>query len=195
MDYFIIYKPFNILSQFTPEKEGQRTLADLYPFPKDVYAVGRLDYDSEGLLILTNDKTLNAALLSPQKKHTREYTVQVEGDATDAQLQQLAAGVTISINGKKHQTLPVSASRIDAPTLPERLPAIRFRAAIPTIWLRLILTEGKNRQVRRMTAAVGLPTLRLVRTRIENLVLPEDVQSGAVWKMEREELYRLLNIR
>ena len=195
MDYFIIYKPFNVLSQFTPETEGQRALADLYPFPKDVYAVGRLDYDSEGLLILTNDKTLNATLLSPQKKHTREYTVQVEGDATDAQLQQLAVGVTISINGKKHQTLPVVASRIDVPTLPERLPAIRFRAAIPTTWLRLILTEGKNRQVRRMTAAVGLPTLRLVRTRIENLVLPEDVQSGAVWKMERAELYRLLNIR
>ena len=135
--------------------------------PKDVYPVGRLDYDSEGLLLLTNDKSMNAALLHPGKKHERTYLVQVEGSITDLALQQLQNGVEISVNGERYQTKPARVKLlIEAPDLPERVPPIRFRKNIPTSWIELTLTEGKNRQVRRMTAAVGHPTLRLIRTSI-----------------------------
>ena len=152
-----------MLSQFSAEGE-HRTLADLpFTFPKDVYPVGRLDADSEGLLLLTNDNRLKTRLLDPTKRHWRTYYVQVEGSLTDEACAALAKGVVISINGKKHNTLAARVQKLDPPELPERNPPIRFRKQIPTSWVSIGLHEGKNRQVRRMTAAVGFPTLRLVR--------------------------------
>jgi 23S rRNA pseudouridine2457 synthase len=175
--YFLIYKPFQVLSQFSPV-EGKQTLADYFNVPKDVYPVGRLDYDSEGLLLLTNDKSLNQLLLNPSKAHEREYWVQVEGNITSKALQQLSKGVSISLDGKPYKTLPARAvAIIGEPGLPLRNPPIRFRKNIPTSWLSLTLHEGKNRQVRRMTASVGFPTLRLVRWRIGNITL-DNLQPG-----------------
>ncbi|HEY0108411.1 MAG TPA: pseudouridine synthase [Fibrella sp.] len=178
--HYLIYKPFGMLSQFSPEGDKQ-TLADLsFAFGRDVYPVGRLDADSEGLLLLTNDKSINHRLLDPRFAHERTYYVQVDGAVTDEALQQLAEGVTITVDGKPHHTYPAIARRIDEPDLPPRNPPIRFRAAIPTSWLALTLTEGKNRQVRKMTAAVGFPTLRLVRWAIGHLTAegmrPADVR-------------------
>ena len=134
---------------------------------KEVYAAGRLDADSEGLLLLTGDGRLKHRLLEPQFAHRRTYWVQVEGVPDAEALQALRAGVLI----RSQRTRPAEVRIIDAPALPDRVPPIRHRASIPTAWLELTLTEGRNRQVRRMTAAVGLPTLRLVRWSIENLTL------------------------
>jgi len=175
--YFIIYKPYQVLSQFS-SSEGKKTLADFFDVPKDVYPVGRLDFDSEGLLLLTNDKLLNNRLLNPKFEHEREYWVQVDG-AVDAQaIQQLQKGVTINIDGKKYHTKPCIASLFEKdPAVPERNPPIRFRKEIPAPWIRMILTEGKNRQVRKMTAQVGFPTLRLIRYRIEGLTI-DHMQPG-----------------
>ncbi len=183
-----------MLSQFS--KEGTHaTLADLnFDFPKDVYPVGRLDADSEGLLILTNDSALNHRLLNPKFKHKRTYHVQVDGQATPEAVQGLSRGVAISIDGKKHHTLPAQAQTLPTePMLPERNPPIRFRKNIPTSWLSLTLHEGKNRQVRRMTAAVGFPTLRLVRWAIEGLLLG-DMQVGEVREVEKTWLFKKLKI-
>jgi 23S rRNA pseudouridine2457 synthase len=193
--YFIIYKPFGMLSQFTQEQEGQRVLSELYDFPKTVYPVGRLDQDSEGLLILTDDKTLTERLLNPKYAHEREYFAQVEGTVGEEAVAKLAAGVSININGKTHLTLPAKAKILDEnPLLPVRTPPIRERANIPTSWLSLALTEGKNRQVRRMTAAVGLPTLRLVRVRIGNIYL-KNMQIGAVEKVDKKLIYSKLGFK
>lgn len=154
------------MCQFSPVN-GKETLADYFKVPKDVYPVGRLDYDSEGLLLLTNDKSLNQLLLNPSKAHEREYWVQVEGNITAEAIHQLSKGVVININGKTHHTMPAKAVVLPGePSLPPRKHPIRFRANIPTSWLSLTLHEGKNRQVRRMTATVGFPTLRLVRWRM-----------------------------
>ncbi len=194
MRYFVIYKPFNTLSQFS--KEGTHaTLADLdFDFPKDVYPVGRLDADSEGLLILTNDSALNHRLLNPKFEHNRTYWVQVDGQISDEALQALSKGVMISIDGKKHHTLPAQAKLLATePTLPERNPPIRFRKNIPTSWLSLTLHEGKNRQVRRMTAAVGFPTLRLVRGAIEG-ILVAGMQVGEVREVDKKWLFDKLKI-
>ncbi len=167
--YLLFYKPFRVLSQFSPEGDKQ-TLADyLGDLPKDIYPVGRLDYDSEGLLLLTNDKQLTHRLLDPAEGHPRTYWVQVEGAITEAAMERLQRGVTIAVDGRKHRTRPARAERLGAVEVPERNPPIRFRAAIPTSWIALTLTEGKNRQVRRMTAAVGFPTLRLIRVAIGRL--------------------------
>jgi 23S rRNA pseudouridine2457 synthase len=148
-----------------------------------VYPVGRLDYDSEGLLLLTNDKSLNAQLLHPQRAHERVYWVQVEGAVTPDALERLNKGVVINIDGKQHKTLPAKARLItEEPDLPPRNPPIRFRQHIPVSWISLSLTEGKNRQVRRMTAAVGFPTLRLVRWQI---------RAATIWGLLPGE-YRML---
>jgi len=175
--YYWLYKPFQVLSQFS--KEGDKlTLADCFQhIEKDVYPVGRLDYDSEGLILLTNDKDLTHKLLHPKFQHERTYYVQVEGAITAEAIAQLQAGVTLNINGTKHQTLPAKVVQIDAPELPERNPPIRFRQNIPTSWIAITLTEGKNRQVRRMTAAVNFPTLRLVRYSIGKINI-NGMQSG-----------------
>ncbi len=190
--YFIIYKPFGYLSQFTKEVPTHLTLADLNDFPKDVYPVGRLDKDSEGLLIITNDKKLTHQLLDPKFKHQRTYLVQVEGIPTEKHLQALRDGVTIRVNKKDYLTLPAQVKLLkETPDLPERNPPIRFRANIPTTWLRLTLTEGKNRQVRRMCAKVGFPVLRLVRTQIEQLCL-EKMTIGEIREIDQSGLKKLL---
>jgi 23S rRNA pseudouridine2457 synthase len=179
--YFVVFKPYGMLSQFTREIEGQSTLADLdFDFPGDVYPVGRLDADSEGLLLLTNDKSLNYKLLNPSSQHPRTYWAQVEGIPDEAALATLRKGLDIHINGKPHRTLPAKAKLLDpAPTLPQRNPPVRFRKTIPDSWLELTLTEGKNRQVRRMCAGVGFPVLRLVRAQIGSIGL-EGMQPGEV---------------
>ncbi|MGC4058131.1 MAG: pseudouridine synthase [Chitinophagaceae bacterium] len=171
---YLFYKPFQVLSQFSPEGT-KKTLADFFQgIGKDVYPVGRLDYDSEGLLLLSNDKTLTHRLLEPRFGHKRTYYVQVEGTVSDEALHQLNKGVTISVDGKQHATKPAIAKRLPAePELPERNPPIRFRKNIPTSWISLTITEGKNRQVRKMTAAVGFPTLRLVRYSVGELNIQE----------------------
>lgn len=192
--YFLIYKPFGTLSQFSREGD-HATLADLdFEFPKDIYPVGRLDADSEGLLLLTNDNYLKSKLLEPRNKHTRTYYVQVEGEVNDTACHELSDGVNISINGKRYKTLPAKASVIDEPKLPERNPPVRFRKNIPTSWISISLHEGKNRQVRRMTAAVGFPTLRLVRWAIGDISLADFEDKsvpGAVWEIKGKEVSRL----
>ncbi len=158
-----LHKPYGVLSQFTPETGSRwRTLAD-YRLPPDTYALGRLDADSEGLLLLTDEPGLNSRLLDPGSAHPREYWVQVERIPTDAALGQLARGVRIG----DYTTRPCLVRRLEpAPAVPPRDPPIRRRQSVPDCWLSLELVEGKNRQVRRMTAAIGHPTLRLRRVRI-----------------------------
>jgi 23S rRNA pseudouridine2457 synthase len=191
LSYFIIHKPYLVLSQFSPV-EGKKTLADFFDLPKDVYPVGRLDYDSEGLLILTNDTHINHQLLNPKHKHVREYLVQVEGDITQHAIQSLEKGVIISIDGKEHQTKPCKAKNLTGLiNVSERNPPIRFRKNVPTSWISLILTEGKNRQVRRMTAKVGYPTLRLIRSRIENIHLA-NMLPGEIKELTKDEIYKAL---
>jgi len=165
-------KPYGVLSQFTPDHPGQRTLSE-FALPKNVYAIGRLDRDSEGLLLLSDEAGLNTKLLDPKHAHARTYWVQVEGEVTELALQQLRAGVVIE--GRK--TLPAKAKQID-PDLPPRNPPIRFRQNIPTSWIEVTLCEGRNRQVRKMTASVNLPTLRLIRIRIGHFDLPPVLAPG-----------------
>jgi 23S rRNA pseudouridine2457 synthase len=154
----LLNKPYGYLSQFTPEGRW-KGLAELLAVP-GVYVAGRLDADSEGLLILTDDGKLQARIAEPKHKLPKTYWVQVEGEPTDEALEQLRRGVRYA----DFTTLPCGVRRIDAPAgLWERDPPVRFRQAIPTSWLELILSEGKNRQIRRMTAHVGFPTLRLIR--------------------------------
>lgn len=192
--YYAIYKPFGMLSQFTSEG-GHDTLKSLFEFPSDVYPVGRLDTDSEGLLVLTNDRQLNHRLLSPDFGHARVYLIQVEGEITGEACQQLQKGVSITVNGKKHVADAVEAKKVDSPDwLAERTPPVRFRKSVPTSWMEMVLKEGKNRQVRKMTAATGFPTLRLVRTRIEKLTL-DDMKPREVKTLSRQEAYSLLNLR
>jgi 23S rRNA pseudouridine2457 synthase len=190
--YYAVYKPFGMLSQFS--SEGERpTLAALGEFEKDVYPVGRLDADSEGLLILTNDKSLNHKLLHPRNGHRRTYFVQVEGQVDEPALRTLRAGVEIRVKGKVWYTAPAEATSMNEPELPERNPPVRFRKNIPTSWISLRLVEGKNRQVRRMTAAVGFPTLRLVRWAIEELNV-EGYKNGEYKEYSGAELKKLLKL-
>jgi 23S rRNA pseudouridine2457 synthase len=155
-------KPYGVISQFTPDGSPNRTLAE-FGFPKGVYPIGRLDADSEGLLLLSEEPKLNQKLLHPKHAHEREYWVQVERVPAIETLDDLGKGVVV----QGRETLPCRAWILEPqPDLPPREPPIRFRKSVPTCWLGLELIEGKNRQVRRMTAAIGHPTLRLVRTRI-----------------------------
>ncbi len=169
--YYLLYKPYGMLSQFTKEVDTHITLADLdFDFPSDVYPVGRLDKDSEGLLLLTNDKKLNYKLLDPKNKHKRTYLAQVEGLPSDEHLKEFKKGITIKVGKKPYKCLPAHARLLDnIPQLPERDPPIRFRKNVPTSWLQIELIEGKNRQVRKMCAKIGFPVLRLVRSGIETL--------------------------
>jgi 23S rRNA pseudouridine2457 synthase len=166
--HLLFYKPYGVLTQFTDESgAGRPTLKDFIDVP-GVYAAGRLDQDSEGLLLLTSDGALQARLTQPHFGHPRTYWAQVEGLATPDALRRLAGGVEI----QGIRTLPARVCLLDTePLLPPRDPPIRFRKAIPTSWIEVTLTEGRNRQVRRMTAAVGFPTLRLVRFAIGDLTI------------------------
>ncbi len=179
-------------SQFSGEDENLSNLP--FSFPKDVYPVGRLDKDSEGLIILTNDSNLNHRLTDPKFGHQRTYFVQVEGTINNEAIELLENGVEITLsNKKKYKTLLAIAKIIGTPNLPERNPPIRIRKSIPDSWLELILTEGKNRQVRKMTAKVGFPTLRLVRGKIEQLQVDE-FHSGEIKTFSQIEIYKLLNL-
>ena len=169
-------KPYGVISQFTPDGSQNRTLAE-FGFPKNVYPIGRLDADSEGLLLLSDEAELNERLLHPRHAHEREYRAQVEKIPAREALEKLSRGV--SIQGRK--TLPCRAWLLEPqPEFPPRIPPIRFRKSVPDCWIGLELIEGKNRQVRRMTAAIGHPTLRLMRVRIGKLWLGEMEPGG--WK-------------
>jgi len=180
--YIILNKPYGMLTQFT-DNENRPTLGSLFKFPKDVYPVGRLDMDSEGLLLLTNDKDLTDSLLNPKQKHEREYLAQVEGIPTADALKQLCEGVNI----ERNKTLPAKVKLITDPNFPPRVPPIRERKTIPTSWISLTIVEGRNRQVRKMTAAVGFPTLRLVRVRIKNILLGK-LKLGEVRELTEKEI-------
>ena len=170
------HKPYGVLSRFTPDGSPNRTLAD-FGFPKSVYPIGRLDADSEGLLLLSDEARLNERLLHPCHAHEREYWVQVERVPTPDALLKLAKGLVI----QERQTLPCRTWILDPqPDIPPRDPPIRFRKTVAACWIALALAEGKNRQVRRMTAAIGHPTLRLIRASIGNLEL-RDLSPGA-WR-------------
>ena len=168
------HKPCGVLSRFTPDGSPNRTLAE-FGFPRNVYPIGRLDADSEGLLLLSDEAALNEQLLHPRHAHEREYWAQVERIPTTESLLKLGTGLQV----QERLTLPCRAWILDPqPDMPPRTPPIRFRKTVPTCWIGLELLEGKNRQVRRMTAAIGHPTLRLVRVRIGRLEL-RDLAPGS----------------
>ncbi|MCY7382876.1 MAG: rRNA large subunit pseudouridine synthase E [Microcoleus sp. CAN_BIN18] len=184
--YILFYKPYDVLTQFTDNSSETKrsTLKDYIPIP-DVYAVGRLDRDSEGLLLLTDDGQMQHRLSDPKFAHPRTYWVQVEGIPDAGAIATLQTGVTI----QDYRTRSAKVQLLSAePTLPPREPPIRFRKHIPTAWLEMTLTEGRNRQVRRMTAAVGFPTLRLVRSAIGHLSL-EGLQPGE-WRELSQQDFR-----
>lgn len=200
--YILFYKPYNVLTQFSdrtpsslenPTTESGSTRLTLKDFiaVANVYPAGRLDQDSEGLLLLTNDGRLQHRLTDPQFGHPRTYWVQVERIPNEAALQTLRQGVTI----KGYRTRPANVQTINEPDLPPRDPPIRYRKSVPTAWLEMTLTEGRNRQVRRMTAAIGHPTLRLIRVAIAHLTLA-GLHPGEwrdVTPAEIRELQRVMN--
>lgn len=182
---YLLHKPFRTLCQFTDEAPPQdvprATLSDCIQVP-GIYAAGRLDYDSEGLLLLTSDGALAHRITHPSQKLPKTYWVQVEGAPDEAALRALRQGVTL----KDGPTRPARVRQIEPPALPERDPPVRFRAHIPTHWLEITITEGRNRQVRRMTAHVGLPTLRLIRRSIGPWQL--DTLAPGEWRTETVHL-------
>jgi 23S rRNA pseudouridine2457 synthase len=179
-------KPYGVLSQFTSDGSSNRTLAD-FRFPKNVYTIGRLDADSEGLLLLSDEPDLNQKLLHPRHAHEREYWAQIERIPSSESLRKLQTGPVIQ--GRK--TLRCRAWLLDPqPDIPPRNPPIRFRKTVPTSWIGLELVEGKNRQVRRMTASIGHPTLRLIRVRIGRFNLAE-IPSGT-WRQLTNSQRRLV---
>ena len=181
------HKPFGIISQFSSDGSHHRTLSE-FEFPKEVYPIGRLDADSEGLLLLSDEADLNERLLHPRHGHEREYWAQVEKMPSTEALRRLEKGIVVQ--GRK--TLPCRAWILEPqPELPPRDPPIRFRKSVPTCWMGLELIEGKNRQVRRMTAAIGHPTLRLIRVRIGGFELGP-LKQGAWRKLSAAERNDLL---
>lgn len=184
-----------MLSQFSAEKSDHKTLKDLYKFPKDVYPIGRLDKDSEGLLLLSNDRSLNHKLLNPTFKHKRTYHAQIEGLPNRNALQELRDGIVIRLKQKSYKTLPANINLLAvSPKVEVRNPPIRHRKEITTSWIEMVLQEGKNRQVRRMTAKAGYPTLRLIRVAIENLELG-NLKIGGVLQLSKNRVYNGLNIK
>ncbi|MCP4457944.1 MAG: pseudouridine synthase [Cytophagales bacterium] len=191
--YFLVHKPYKVLSQFSSD-EGNPGLGSLFDLPKDVYPVGRLDMDSEGLLLLTNDKTINNKLLDPKHGHVRIYRVEVEGTPDEDELNQLRRGVEINLKGKKHQSKPCEAKILKKFKLPEREPSVNRVKHPSTTWLEIKLTEGKNRQIRRMTAKIGHPTLRLIRFGIEDLELGT-LNSGEIIGVSANVIYAKLKLK
>jgi 23S rRNA pseudouridine2457 synthase len=180
-------KPYGVLSQFSDDGSANRSLAE-FGFPPRVYPIGRLDADSEGLLLLSDEPALNSVLLQPRRAHRRVYWAQVEGIPSAEDLRKLSRGVVIQ--GRK--TLPCRARLFQPPPeVPPRQPPIRFRKTVPDSWIELELVEGKNRQVRRMTAAVGFPTLRLLRVQIGNFAAP-DLPPGQWRKLDPAARARVL---
>lgn len=179
--HFIIYKPFGYLSQFysnSKQQKNKRFLGELYDFPEGIMPIGRLDEKSEGLLLLTTDGKMSDFVNS--RKVEKEYYAQVDGDISEEAIEQLIIGVEIGFEGKKYITKPCTAFRlVETPNLPEPIKKIRDERHGPTSWVSITLNEGKFRQVRKMTSAVGFPTLRLVRIRVGNIQI-NNMQSGEV---------------
>jgi 23S rRNA pseudouridine2457 synthase len=192
MKYFLFNKPFQVLSQFS--SEGDKVTLASFGFPKEVYPVGRLDYDSEGLIILSDDKRLNHLLLDPKFKHKKTYWAQVENIPEEADLQRFRQGLSLSAKGKTFRTQKAEISILKNIDLPDRNPPIRYRKEIPSTWCEISITEGKNRQVRKMTAAINCPTLRLIRVGIENIKL-EEINSGEFVEIDQNSIYEKLNIK
>jgi 23S rRNA pseudouridine2457 synthase len=184
--YFVLYKPYGMLCQFS-DPQGRPTLSSLGKFPKDMYPVGRLDFDSEGLVLLTNDNELKHRLLEPKFKHPRTYFAQVERIPDENALDKLRNGILI----EDKKTLPAKVKLLkEEPNLPPRSVPIRYRKNVPTSWIELTIYEGRNRQLRKMTAAVGHPTLRLVRIKICTLSL-EKLQPGEIKTLSETEIKKL----
>ncbi len=184
--YLLFYKPYNVICQFSPEDE-KITLKEFIKIP-EIYPVGRLDTDSEGLIIITNDNKLKQILTEPKYKSEKTYMVQVEGIPDKQSLEKLEKGVII----QGYQTLPAKAKLIDFEIdLPPRDPPIRFRKNIPTSWLEIKIKEGKNRQIRKMTASIGYPTLRLVRTKIKHIGI-DSLSSGEYRHLTPKEALDLM---
>ncbi|APG66477.1 ribulose phosphate epimerase [Tenacibaculum todarodis] len=175
----MIHKPWGMISQFVnPAKRKKKLLGELYDFPEGTMAIGRLDVPSEGLLLLTTDGKVSAEIRS--QKYEKEYYVQVDGIITQTAIEQLRNGVEIGFNGKKYTTKPSKAFLIEDPKFPLRSQKIRDERHGPTSWISIIIREGKFRQVRKMTAAVGFPTLRLIRVRIGDIQLNDLEVSGVI---------------
>lgn len=180
--HFILHKPYGVISQFiNPNKRKKKLLGELFDFPKRTMAIGRLDVPSEGLLLLTTDGKVSAHIRS--KKIEKEYFVQVDGIITQKEINQLKKGVEIGFNGTKYKTQPCKAALISPPNFSNRTQKIRDERHGPTSWVSITITEGKFRQVRKMTATVGFPTLRLIRVRIGAIFL-DDLEVGAVKEVE-----------
>jgi 23S rRNA pseudouridine2457 synthase len=186
--YYVFYKPYGVLSQFS-SADDKNTLANFGPFPSDVYPVGRLDADSEGLLLLTNDNAVKHRLTDPSFDHPKTYLVQVERIPGRSAVERIGKGVLI----ERRMTKPARVVLLDAePSLPPRSRPIRFRKNVPTAWLSITLTEGRNRQIRKMTAAVGHPSLRIVRVSVGPLSL-SGLQPGAHRALTPDEIDSLRN--
>jgi 23S rRNA pseudouridine2457 synthase len=191
LKYILLNKPYNVVCQFSKSEEHEQTLADYVPIP-DVYPAGRLDHDSEGLVMLTDDGGLQHCLTDPQFGHPKTYWAQVEGLPTPDAVRRLAAGVLLKGYKTRYRTRPAKARILDPqPELWPRNPPIRYRANIPSTWIEIVLDEGRNRQVRRMTANVGYPTLRLVRMAIGDLSV-EGLAPGQFRELTAKELAKLM---
>lgn len=182
------------MTRFTKDKADQVSLSDFLKIEKDIYPVGRLDADSEGLLLLTNDKKLTSLIMEPDARKTKTYLVQVDGQINKDAVHQLTKGINIKVENKTYTTKPCEISIIaQEPMLPPRNPPVRFRKNIPTSWLSITLKEGKNRQIRKMCAAAGFPVLRLIRTRIGELSLG-NLQPGKHVKCGRDMIYKAFSL-
>jgi 23S rRNA pseudouridine2457 synthase len=184
--YFALYKPFGYLSQFICEHNNKRLLGDLHAFPEKVMPVGRLDEDSEGLLLLSNSGKFHQHLLAHHVE--KEYWVLVEGKVSDSTIEQLQSGIDISHQSKIYHTRPCTVKRLNDVQIPERTPRVRYHKYKPHTWLSISLKEGKYRQVRKMTAAAGHPTLRLVRMRVGGLLISQQMQPGTAIELSHAEV-------
>lgn len=190
MHYFIFNKPFQVLCQFSPE--GEKTTLKDFNFPKDVYPLGRLDYDSEGLMILSDDKKLNHLLLNPKFNHKKTYLAQVEGYFKEEEEHIIKQGIELNIKGKMHKSRPAEIEFAN-PEVPDRNPPIRYRKNIPSPWYKISITEGKNRQIRKMCAAANHPVLRLIRIAIEDIELG-NLNPGEKIELSKNAIYYKLKI-
>lgn len=190
--YYIFNKPYNVLSQFTKEVPEHLTLQDYIDLPKDVYPVGRLDKDSEGLLLLTNDNNFKNRLLDPRFKSSKTYLAQLDGDINEAAVNKLRSGVKIKLKKGHYLTNPCTVKIITSPQVDERNPPIRIRLNIPTSWIEITIEEGKNRQIRKMCAKVEFPCLRLIRTKIKKLDFG-DIPIGKGRRLTTQEIHDLMH--
>ncbi len=191
--YYKFYKPFGVLSQFTEEVKGQRTLRDYLKIDKDVYPIGRLDKDSEGLLLLTSERSLTQSILSPEENHRKIYWVQVEGIATEKLCTNLCTPHMIRTKKRTHKVQALECEQLIGTILPVRKPPIRKRKNIPTSWISITINEGKHRQIRKMCAHFGFPVLRLCRYSIDGIHL-QNLKAGEHSEMNEKEFKQALDL-